>query len=64
MSENGKHTTKLLDFTEIPSGTKLIKFICIDEAAGEDFGVELHGFYDEDRDKFYITDEILTERAK
>lgn len=54
------HIVLPLDLTEITNGSRLIKFIAIDKSPNEaDYTIEIHGFYDETHQKFYITNQII-----
>lgn len=62
-----RHFVQSVDFTEIPSGTTLVKFECKDQFPNFRDGctysdelntLTLHGFYDQNG-KVYITNEVF-----
>jgi hypothetical protein len=56
-TSNGVH----IDWTQLPVGTRLRKFIATDEPdTSGDYGVELHGLIDEGNGTIYIVEEIIT----
>lgn len=62
MSESHWDVSSDVEFTAIPSGEKLTKFVARDEAVEHgDFTVELHGFYREDG-TFIFTNQIIKKR--